>query len=71
MKLVCAWCKRVIRNGKKETVSHGICQECVERVAKDHCFNIGRGGGPFKPTLPECGGWFNRVSRPRLPGSTE
>jgi len=28
MKLVCAWCKRVIRDGPEKTVSHGICPKC-------------------------------------------
>ena len=36
VKLVCAWCQRVIRNGAEETVSHGICQACEERVEKDY-----------------------------------
>ncbi|MEI8233812.1 MAG: hypothetical protein WCH57_03905 [Verrucomicrobiota bacterium] len=32
MKLICAWCKKVIRDGPEEPISHGICPECARRV---------------------------------------
>jgi len=32
MKLVCAWCQKVIRDGPEEPVSHGICPECARRT---------------------------------------
>lgn len=28
MKVICAWCKTVIKEGDDEKVSHGICPEC-------------------------------------------
>lgn len=31
MRVVCAWCKRVIREGS-EPVSHGICSSCAETL---------------------------------------
>lgn len=34
MKLVCAWCQKVIREGPGKTVSHGICPECARRVTR-------------------------------------
>ena len=33
MKVICAWCKKVIRDSPEEIVSHGICETCEERVA--------------------------------------
>ncbi|MEI7958146.1 MAG: hypothetical protein WCI40_03490 [Verrucomicrobiota bacterium] len=35
MNVVCAWCKKVIRDSPEEIVSHGICEKCEKRVAKD------------------------------------
>jgi hypothetical protein len=32
MKLICAWCKKVIRDGPENPPSHGICPECARRV---------------------------------------
>jgi len=34
MKSVCAWCKRVIREGDGE-VTHGQCPECLEKMKKE------------------------------------
>lgn len=31
-KVVCAWCKKVMRDGRTEKISHGICLSCVEIV---------------------------------------
>jgi hypothetical protein len=28
MKIVCAWCQRVMQAGSDSEVSHGICEEC-------------------------------------------
>ena len=36
MKLVCAWCKKVIRDGPDEPVSHGVCPECARRVTRQN-----------------------------------
>jgi phage FluMu protein Com len=32
MKLVCAWCNKVLRDGDSRIVSHGICPVCKEEV---------------------------------------
>ncbi len=32
MKLVCAWCKKIIKDGPPEPVSHGICDTCKDKV---------------------------------------
>ena len=29
-KQICAWCKRIIKPGTDENVSHGICPKCAE-----------------------------------------
>ncbi len=29
MKVVCAWCKKVIKQGDAYPVSHGICEDCI------------------------------------------
>ncbi len=44
MKVVCAWCKKVIRDSPEEIVSHGICETCEKRMARDI---IGRPPGNF------------------------
>lgn len=35
IKLVCAWCDAVIREGV-EPESHGICPPCAAKVREDH-----------------------------------
>jgi hypothetical protein len=35
LKIVCAWCKKVIKDCDTEVVSHGMCFECVDRVQDD------------------------------------
>lgn len=30
LKVVCAWCQKVMRDGQSEKVSHGICDSCVD-----------------------------------------
>ena len=38
IKTVCAWCKKVIRDGDTDEdghVSHGICEECAEKLEED------------------------------------
>lgn len=32
MKVICAWCQRLLRDGPAEPVSHGICSTCMERL---------------------------------------
>ena len=34
MKLICVWCKKVIRDGPENPVSHGICRECARCVPR-------------------------------------
>lgn len=29
MRVVCAWCRKVMRDGPSDLVSHGICPQCV------------------------------------------
>ncbi len=35
MKVVCAWCKDVMRPGPADPVSHGICEECRNKILKE------------------------------------
>lgn len=35
LKLICAWCQRVMRNGTLPA-SHGICPDCQKVVFKDY-----------------------------------
>jgi len=53
MKVVCAWCKKVLRESPEEIVSHGICEACEKHVARDI------GGHPPE----EFSGWFPFVER--------
>ena len=32
MKVICAWCDKVLRAGSEPT-SHGICEECAAQLA--------------------------------------
>jgi hypothetical protein len=34
MKLICAWCKKILREGSEPT-SHGICPECRAKCFPD------------------------------------
>jgi hypothetical protein len=35
MKVVCAWCKKVMQEGAaSKALSHGICTKCAEAVTK-------------------------------------
>lgn len=37
MKVVCAWCKKhLMGDVSDEKVSHGICEECHDRVTKEY-----------------------------------
>lgn len=36
MKVICAWCKKVLRIGTIENgVSHGICPECAQKMIRE------------------------------------
>ena len=35
VKLVCAWCDKVLKEGPEDNVSHGICQECRDKMYAD------------------------------------
>ena len=37
MKVICAWCEKVIRDGEvvDGQVSHGICDDCRHQVEKE------------------------------------
>lgn len=56
MKLVCAWCKRVIREGAEENPSHGICQDCVRRISAedDQPIRFDRGWAQINFALKIC-----------------
>jgi hypothetical protein len=32
--VVCAWCKKLIKQGNSKDISHGICKECFNVVIK-------------------------------------
>ncbi len=34
MKIVCAWCRKVMKKGDNTKVSHGICKSCVAELTK-------------------------------------
>ncbi len=34
LRVVCAWCGKVIKKGNSDVVSHGICAKCVDTVIK-------------------------------------
>jgi len=36
MKMICAWCKKVIRKGPEEPVSHGMCSQCARRMEREY-----------------------------------
>ncbi len=31
MKVVCAWCRKVMKDGPDNPVSHGICEACLKK----------------------------------------
>ena len=31
VKVVCSWCKKVMKEGPEDRVSHGVCEECLEK----------------------------------------
>ncbi len=31
MKVVCAWCNKVMKDGPDKPVSHGICELCLKK----------------------------------------
>lgn len=38
MKVICAWCGKVIQEGEPDKdgkVSHGACKECAEKIMRD------------------------------------
>ena len=39
MKVACAWCNKVMKDGPDKPVSHGICAECAKEL------KAGAGGG--------------------------
>jgi len=65
LRLICAWCKRVMREGPEPT-SHGICPACAEAVVDgvaiepcDRCGDDGRvrvKGSRSRVICPYCGG---------------
>ena len=32
--VMCAWCKKIIKEGDPNKVSHGICQKCFDDIIK-------------------------------------
>lgn len=35
VKVICAWCKKVLKDGPEEPVSHGICEECEKKLREE------------------------------------
>ena len=35
VKLVCAWCNKVLKEGPEDNISHGICQECRDKMYEE------------------------------------
>jgi len=35
MKSICAWCKKVIREGDEEEATHGMCDKCQENMKQE------------------------------------
>ena len=35
IKVVCAWCDKVLRDGNHPDVSHGICAKCAEELEEE------------------------------------
>ena len=42
MKVICAWCDKVIKEGRKEPVSYGICAKCHKKATAEINFVIKR-----------------------------
>ncbi len=36
MRMICAWCKKVIQKGPEKPVSHGMCRRCARRMEREH-----------------------------------
>lgn len=34
MKVICAWCEKVLVNGPPDKVTHTICEKCKEKQLK-------------------------------------
>jgi len=34
-KVICGWCKKVLREGPDQLVSHGICEECEKKLREE------------------------------------
>lgn len=45
-KVICAWCKKVIREGKSANVSHGICNLCFGIALNDNGIKFKSCGEP-------------------------
>ena len=35
VKIICAWCGKILCDGDEEIISHGICQECEEKLKEN------------------------------------
>jgi DNA-directed RNA polymerase subunit RPC12/RpoP len=35
MKIVCAWCKKTLKSGDSNQISHGICKKCSREFSAD------------------------------------
>lgn len=35
MKEICAWCKKVMRDGPPHPITHGICASCAKKVLEE------------------------------------
>jgi hypothetical protein len=36
LRVVCAWCQVLMKDGPPEPVSHGICPECEKKLLEDY-----------------------------------
>ena len=41
MKIICAWCKKVIQRGPSEPVLHGMCNQCARRMEREYKASCG------------------------------
>jgi hypothetical protein len=60
MKVVCAWCGKLIRDGL-EPISHGICPVCVESELRNHNSMHGLPPEQTPPAVPRNKPWLRET----------
>ncbi len=63
VKVVCAWCGKVLKKGSGETVSHHICQECYEREMRPIIEDRQRAKAEQYKLPPQEFDWFDFLER--------